>query len=60
MSFWSKTRSAFGDTIKVMAIMQVGSEHLKQANVSADMLGEALNIARRGESGSRFGFQRFD
>ena len=59
--FGARQDPAFGDTIKVMAIITgVGSEHLKQANVSADMLGEALNIARRGESGSRFGFQRFD
>lgn len=59
--FGARQDPAFGDTIKVMAIITgVGAAHLKQANVSADMLGEALNIARRGEGGSRFGFQRFD
>jgi len=59
--FGARQAPEFGDTIKVMAIITgVGSERLQQANVSADILGEALNIARRGESGSRFGFQRFD
>ncbi len=59
--FGARQAPEFGDTIKVMAIITgVGSERLQQANVSADILGEALNIARRGEEGSRFGFQRFD
>ena len=59
--FGARQAPEFGDTIKVMAIITgVGSERLQQANVSADILGEALNIARRGEAGSRFGFQRFD
>ena len=59
--FGARQAPEFGDTIKVMAIITgVGSERLQQANVSADILGEALNIARRGEQGSRFGFQRFD
>ena len=59
--FGARQAPEFGDTIKVMAIITgVGSERLQQANVSADLLGEALNIARRGEQGSRFGFQRFD
>ncbi len=59
--FGARQAPEFGDTIKVMAIITgVGSERLQQANVSADILGEALNIARRGAEGSRFGFQRFD
>ena len=59
--FGARQAPEFGDTIKVMAIITgVGSERLQQANVSADILGEALNIARRGQEGSRFGFQRFD
>ena len=59
--FGARQAPEFGDTIKVMAIITgVGSERLQQANVSADILGEALNITRRGEEGSRFGFQRFD
>ena len=59
--FGARQDPAFGDTIKVMAIITgVANERLRPDMMSGDMLGEALNIARRGKQGSRFGFQRFD
>ena len=53
---------AFGDTIKVMSIITgVAHERLGREMVSANMLGEALNIARKTrERSSDGGFQRFD
>jgi cell division protein FtsZ len=59
--FGARQDPAFGDTIKVMAIITgVANDRLRTDMMSGDMLGEALNIARRGKEGSRFGFQRFD
>jgi len=59
--FGARQDPAFGDTIKVMAIITgVANDRLRPDMMSGDMLGEALNIARRGKQGSRFGFQRFD
>jgi len=59
--FGARQDPAFGDTIKVMAIITgVANDKLRTDMMSGDMLGEALNIARRGKEGSRFGFQRFD
>jgi hypothetical protein len=41
-------------------ITGVASKRLDEEMMSADMLGEALNIARRGKNTSESGFQRFD
>ena len=52
---------AFGDTIKVMSIITgVAQDRLNSERMSADMLGDALNIARRVRERSDGGFQRFD
>ena len=59
--FGARQDPAFGDTIKVMAIITgVANDRLRTDLMSGDMLGEALNIARQGKHGNRFGFQRFD
>ena len=60
--FGARQDPAFGDTIKVMSIITgVAHERLAREMVSANMLGEALNIARKGtERSSDGGFQRFD
>jgi cell division protein FtsZ len=51
----------FGDTIKVMSIITgVARDRLLEEQMSADKLGEALGLAKATESGSKFGFQRFD
>ena len=52
---------AFGDTIKVMSIITgVANKRLDQELVSADMLGEALNIARKAGNQGNQRLQRFD
>ena len=60
--FGARQDPAFGDTIKVMSIITgVAHERLGREMVSANMLGEALNIARKAkERSSDGGFQRFD
>jgi cell division protein FtsZ len=60
--FGARHDPAFGDTIKVMSIITgVAHERLGKEMVSANMLGEALNIARKTrERSSDGGFQRFD
>ena len=59
--FGARQDPAFGDTIKVMSIITgVAHERLDREMVSADMLGEALNIARKGRERQGSGFQRFD
>jgi len=54
---------AFGlaDTIKVMSIITgVANSRLESEMMSADMLGEALNISRKTRSTTEGGFHRFD
>ena len=52
---------AFGDTIKVMSIITgVANKRLDGQLISADMLGEALNIARKATNQENRGLQRFD
>ena len=59
--FGARQDPAFGDTIKVMSIITgVAHERLDMEMMSADMLGDALNIARRGRERQDGGFQRFD
>ena len=59
--FGARQDPAFGDTIKVMSIITgVAHERLDREMMSADMLGDALNIARRGRERADSGFQRFD
>ena len=59
--FGARQDPAFGDTIKVMSIITgVASKRLEEERMSADMLGEALNIARKGKNTPEGGFQRFD
>ena len=59
--FGARQDPAFGDTIKVMSIITgVAHERLDMEMMNADMLGDALNIARRGRERQDGGFQRFD
>ena len=59
--FGARQDPAFGDTIKVMSIITgVAHERLDREMMSADMLGDALNIARRTRERPGSGFQRFD
>ena len=59
--FGARQDPAFGDTIKVMSIITgVAHERLDRELMSADMLGKALNIARKGREAAGSGFQRFD
>jgi len=59
--FGARQDPAFGDTIKVMSIITgVANSRIDQEMMSADMLGEALNIARKGRSTTEGGFHRFD
>ncbi|MGB1468184.1 MAG: hypothetical protein ACPG8M_05840, partial [Candidatus Thalassarchaeaceae archaeon] len=59
--FGARQDPAFGDTIKVMSIITgVISERLKSEMLDADMLGEALNIAKKVRNRSESDFQRFD
>jgi cell division GTPase FtsZ len=59
--FGARQDPAFGDTIKVMSIITgVANSRIDQEMMSADMLGEALNIARKGRSTAEGGFHRFD
>ena len=59
--FGARQDPAFGDTIKVMSIITgVANKRLDEEMMSADMLGEALNIARRSRKPHESGFQRFD
>ena len=59
--FGARQDPAFGDTIKVMSIITgVAHERLDREMMSADMLGDALNIARRTRERTDSGFQRFD
>ena len=59
--FGARQDPAFGDTIKVMSIITgVANKRLDEEVMSADMLGEALNIARKGRKSHESGFQRFD
>ena len=59
--FGARQDPAFGDTIKVMSIITgVAHERLDREMMSADMLGDALNIARRNRETAGSGFQRFD
>ena len=59
--FGARQDPAFGDTIKVMSIITgVAHERLDRELMSADMLGDALNIARGGRERPDSGFQRFD
>ena len=52
---------AFGDTMKVMSIITgVANKSLDGQLISADMLGEALNIARKATNQENRGLQRFD
>jgi hypothetical protein len=41
-------------------ITGVANSRIDQEMMSADMLGEALNIARKGRSTAEGGFHRFD
>ncbi len=51
---------AFGDTIKVMSIITgVAGDRLSGGSMAADLLGDALNIARKG-SRDEDGLHRFD
>ena len=59
--FGARQDPAFGDTIKVMSVITgVANSRLDVEMMSADMLGEALNIARKGRSATEGGFHRFD
>jgi cell division protein FtsZ len=59
--FGARQDPAFGDTIKVMSIITgVAHERLDREMMNADMLGDALNIARRTRERPGSGFQRFD
>ena len=59
--FGARQDPAFGDTIKVMSIITgVASERLDREMMSADMLGDALNISRRGKHKEGGSLQRFD
>jgi cell division protein FtsZ len=59
--FGARQDPAFGDTIKVMSIITgVANERLDREMMSGDMLGEALNIARRGRFKEGGSLQRFD
>jgi cell division protein FtsZ len=59
--FGARQDPAFGDTIKVMSIITgVISERLNNEMLDADMLGEALNIAKKVRNRSESDFQRFD
>ena len=59
--FGARHDPAFGDTIKVMSIITgVISERLNNEMLDADMLGEALNIAKKARNRSESDFQRFD
>ena len=59
--FGARQDPAFGDTIKVMSIITgVASERLDREMMSADMLGDALNIARHGKHREGGNLQRFD
>ena len=59
--FGARQDAAFGDTIKVMSIITgVASERLDREIMSADSLGDALNIARHGGNRDGGNLQRFD
>ena len=59
--FGARQDPAFGDTIKVMSIITgVASERLDREIMSADSLGDALNIARLGGNRDGGNLQRFD
>ena len=59
--FGARQDPAFGDTIKVMSIITgVASERLDREIMSADSLGDALNIARHGGNRDGGNLQRFD
>jgi len=59
--FGARQDPAFGDTIKVMSIITgVASERLDREIMSADSLGDALNIARHGANRDGGSLQRFD
>ena len=59
--FGARQDPAFGDTIKVMSIITgVASERLDREIMSADSLGDALNIARHGGNRDGGTLQRFD
>ena len=59
--FGARHDPAFGDTIKVMSIITgVANKRLDGQLISADMLGEALNIARKATNRENRGLQRFD
>ena len=59
--FGARHDPAFGDTIKVMSIITgVANKRLDEELVSADQLGEALNIARKAVNQGNSGLQRFD
>ena len=59
--FGARQDPAFGDTIKVMSIITgVASERLDREMMSADILGDALNISRRGKHKEGGSLQRFD
>ena len=59
--FGARQDPAFGDTIKVMSIITgVANSRLESEMMSADMLGEALNISRKARSTPEGGFHRFD
>ena len=59
--FGARQDPAFGDTIKVMSIITgVASERLDREMMSADSLGDALNIARHGGNRDGGNLQRFD
>ncbi|MEC9120651.1 MAG: cell division protein FtsZ [Candidatus Thermoplasmatota archaeon] len=59
--FGARQDPAFGDTIKVMSIITgVASERLDREIMSADSLGDALNIARNGGNRDGGNLQRFD
>jgi cell division protein FtsZ len=59
--FGARHDPAFGDTIKVMSIITgVANKRLDGQLISADMLGEALNIARKATNQENRGLQRFD
>ena len=59
--FGARQDPAFGDTIKVMSIITgVASERLDREIMSADSLGDALNIARHGANRDGGSLQRVD
>ena len=59
--FGARQDPAFGDTIKVMSLITgVASERLDREIMSADSLGDALNIARHGANRDGGSLQRFD